>query len=101
MEKSDLLPSSYSELNSLYELLMENTSYVLTISGHTDDVGAEEKNQHLSQERANAVAAYLMNKGINKRRMITKGLGSSSPIETNKTAAGRKLNRRVEVQLTE
>jgi len=69
------------------------------IQGHTDSVGSERTNELLSDRRANAVMDYLVANGIDQDRLTAKGYGEANPIATNKTAAGRKNNRRVEVIL--
>ncbi|MBO6879392.1 OmpA family protein [Winogradskyella sp.] len=70
-----------------------------TIEGHTDSSGSASMNQALSERRANAVRDYLIANGIDADRLVAKGFGEDNPIATNKTRAGRKENRRVEVKL--
>ncbi|MTE27069.1 OmpA family protein [Winogradskyella ouciana] len=70
-----------------------------TIEGHTDSSGSASMNQALSERRANAVRDYLIANGIDADRLEAKGFGEDNPIATNKTRAGRKENRRVEVKL--
>ena len=69
------------------------------IYGHTDSSGDSKTNKRLSQRRAYVVARYLMQNGIDKKRIYTKGYGESFPKENNGTVEGRKLNRRVDVYL--
>jgi OOP family OmpA-OmpF porin len=69
----------------------------VAIEGHTDSVGTEGYNQQLSEERANAVKAALMAKGIPSERVTTVGKGEEEPVATNENAAGRQQNRRVEI----
>ena len=69
------------------------------IEGHTDSVGSKKSNQALSERRANAVRDYLIANGISAERLTAKGFGEENPIADNKTRAGRKENRRVEVKL--
>lgn len=69
------------------------------ISGFTDNQGKPEKNQALSEKRANAVMTYLKDKGIDEGRLTAAGYGETHPIATNKTAKGRAQNRRVELKL--
>jgi outer membrane protein OmpA-like peptidoglycan-associated protein len=69
------------------------------VQGHTDDRGLDEANQKLSQERADAVVAYLVGKGVQESRLIAKGYGETTPIEDNKTSKGRAANRRVEFKI--
>ncbi|MEP7123463.1 MAG: OmpA family protein [Byssovorax sp.] len=67
------------------------------VDGHTDDQGAEEYNQALSERRAEAVATYLVSKGVERARITTRGFGESRPIGLNDSSIGRKKNRRVEI----
>ena len=73
----------------------ENPAYKLNIAGHTDNSGKADKNLQLSKDRAAAVKDYLVNKGIDASRMATEGYGDTQPVATNKTKAGKALNRRV------
>jgi OOP family OmpA-OmpF porin len=72
-----------------------------TIVGHTDSLGSESFNQSLSEQRAQAVADYLIEGGIEEDRLTVKGMGESQPIASNDTAEGRAKNRRVEVEIPE
>jgi OOP family OmpA-OmpF porin len=94
--KSKIIPSSYNSLNELAEYLTGNVKLNIEIVGHTDSQGDEVYNQKLSLSRANSVANYLIDKGVNKGRIKTLGLGETDPIADNTTAKGRELNRRVE-----
>lgn len=69
----------------------------MTIEGHTDNIGGETFNQNLSEKRANFVKEYLKNAGIDESCLTAKGVGSSTPVATNDTEAGRARNRRVEL----
>jgi len=69
---------------------------VLVIAGHTDAVGPDQRNLKLSQERAQAVRAYLVERGIAPNRLIAKGYGEAYPVASNDTEADRELNRRSE-----
>ncbi len=73
--------------------------YTLKISGYCDSRGTEEYNMGLSIRRAEAAKKFLLAKGVNPNQIITQGFGESNPIATNKTAAGRQLNRRVMFEL--
>jgi len=72
----------------------------LAIDGYTDNVGKEDLNQKLSENRADAVKPYFESKGIAESRITAAGHGASMPIADNKTAAGRQKNRRVELKLS-
>jgi outer membrane protein OmpA-like peptidoglycan-associated protein len=71
----------------------------LEIVGHTDSTGSREINVDLSQRRAEAVQQYLVGKGIDESRLLTRGAGPDEPIADNKTKAGRAENRRIEFKL--
>ena len=100
-DKSDLLSESADELNRLLNYLEAHPNYDVEIAGHTDNFGSETYNLNLSNNRAKAVANYLIEKGIEQHRIIFSGAGSSEPIADNATPQGRSLNRRVEFMLTE
>lgn len=91
----DLLPPALPELDGLATFLKENPKIKVEIGGHTDDVGNDDDNQLLSQNRAESVANYLISKGIAAERLAYKGYGESQPIAPNTSAAGRLQNRRV------
>jgi outer membrane protein OmpA-like peptidoglycan-associated protein/tetratricopeptide (TPR) repeat protein len=95
----DLLPESRVELQKLIEFLKLNSSLVIEISGHTDNVGNQELNQKLSESRAEEVYNYLKFKGINESRMTYKGYDFSIPVSSNDTPEGRSLNRRTEFKI--
>lgn len=97
--KSDLLPASFAELDIQVDFLNSNPELKIEVSGHTDNVGTEASNQLLSQNRAKAVADYLIQKGIASTRISYKGYGSTKPITTNDTEDGRAKNRRVELKV--
>lgn len=92
----ELLPESIAELQKLIDFLNFNKTLFIQIQGHTDNIGSEEMNQKLSESRALAVNKYLVEKGIDSRRMTYAGYGFSIPISTNDTPEGRALNRRTE-----
>ncbi len=100
-DKSDLLPESYDELNRLLAYLIQHPDYHITITGHTDNFGTEAYNQQLSDNRAKAVANYLIEKGIAPERIRHSGAGSGRPIASNDTETGRGRNRRVEFVLSD
>ncbi len=83
----------------MVKILEDNPRFNVDISGHTDSTGTAEKNRTLSQDRANAVKAYLIKNNTDEGRITTEGFGSDKPIANNKTAAGRSKNRRVEMKL--
>ncbi len=95
-----LVASSNKGLNDVVKIMQENPDMKLSIEGHTDWVGSDESNQTLSENRAGAVRAYIVSKGIDESRITSAGYGESKPVADNKTAAGRQKNRRVEMTLT-
>ena len=94
--KSDLRPACAPALDSLVRVLEKHPEIRIGISGHTDDVGADEYNLDLSERRAKAVQTYLIAHGIDAARLRAKGFGESKPLGSNLTEAGRQANRRVE-----
>lgn len=94
--KSELKPESFPELNRVVNMLNENQQMVIALSGHTDNVGSDEDNLKLSQNRINSVMNYLLNNGIKPERMTATGYGESKPVASNDTEEGRADNRRVE-----
>lgn len=98
--KSTLRPESNSELERLVKLLKDVPNLKIEISGHTDNTGSATLNNELSKARAEAVVSYLKGKGIAANRLTAEGYGSSQPVATNNTAAGRQENRRTEFKIT-
>jgi outer membrane protein OmpA-like peptidoglycan-associated protein len=94
--KTELLPESTRELDRLVALLRQMPTLKIDVRGHTDSVDTDASNLALSTGRAASVVAYLVKAGIAPDRLQSKGFGESSPIATNGTEEGRKLNRRVE-----
>ncbi|HSZ25009.1 MAG TPA: OmpA family protein [Cytophagaceae bacterium] len=97
--KSDIRPESASELQRLVKLLNENPSLKIEISGHTDNIGDPKINQALSENRAISVMNFLIANGIAKSRLLSKGYGSTQPIDNNDTETGRQNNRRTEFKI--
>lgn len=93
---ANLLSSSQNELEKLYQLLQSEKALRIQINGHTDDVGGDESNLTLSENRAKAVYQWLIDKGVDESRLAYKGYGESEPIDSNETDEGRRRNRRTE-----
>ncbi|RNL54967.1 DUF6089 family protein [Pedobacter jejuensis] len=93
--KATIRSKSYASLNRVAALLVEK-NFSLKLAGHTDNTGSKALNLRLSKERAESVKAYLVSQGANASRIEATGYGMGQPIATNKTAAGRQQNRRVE-----
>ena len=94
-----LLDESISELSRLFELLKANSGVVVEIGGHTDSSGSEEHNLWLSGQRAIAVRDFLIGKGIEESRLLTKGYGESMPVADNQSLEGMRRNRRTEITI--
>ncbi len=97
--KAVLKPESFPELDRTVKFLKNNPTLMIEIAGHTDNVGSATYNQKLSQARAQAVADYLIQHGIDAKRLVVKGYGESRPIAFNNTEEGRAMNRRVEFKV--
>jgi outer membrane protein OmpA-like peptidoglycan-associated protein len=96
--KSALLPENYPLLSRVMRAIRELPGASITIEGHTDSTGDERQNLVLSQERADAVRAYLeANMDLSDRLVSTSGYGETAPIASNKTEEGRALNRRIDI----
>jgi OOP family OmpA-OmpF porin len=98
--KSKILPASYTSMNLLAAILETDKTLQLRIDGHTDNVGKPDKNQLLSEARANAAKTYLIKKGIAAERITTNGYGDTKPVADNKIKAGKSKNRRIEMQVS-
>jgi outer membrane protein OmpA-like peptidoglycan-associated protein len=99
--KSALKPGAKSTLSKIAKQLQTDPSLKIAVEGHTDNVGSTATNQSLSEKRANAVREYLVSAGISADHITATGKGEEAPIATNKTAAGRQQNRRVELVITQ
>jgi outer membrane protein OmpA-like peptidoglycan-associated protein len=98
--KAVIMPRSFSLLAEIGQVLQSRPTMTVRIEGHTDSRGKRPHNMTLSQSRADSVRQFLIGLGIEESRMEAKGFGPDQPIETNKTAAGREKNRRVEFFIT-
>ena len=92
-----LAPASDDAIASLAEVLKRHREWAATIEGHTDSIGGAKSNQLLSERRAEAVRARLVNGGVGATRLKAAGFGATRPRETNMTIEGRARNRRVEL----
>jgi len=97
--KSSIKAQSTSVMVDIITILAEYPNAKFTVEGHTDSVGSASLNQKLSDSRANSVRDFLIDKGIGADRLSAIGYGEDKPIATNNTRAGRKSNRRVEINL--
>jgi outer membrane protein OmpA-like peptidoglycan-associated protein len=88
--------SSLSEMANVFEKYPDTT---IRVEGYTDSIGSASYNDRLSERRADSVASYLQNLGVNGSRIDSIGYGKSRPRASNNTASGRQLNRRVEIHV--
>jgi outer membrane protein OmpA-like peptidoglycan-associated protein len=95
--RADLMPAASGNLNKLVVFLGKYPQRTVAIEGFTDSVGTDGYNQGLSERRADSVKAYLVRQGVETIRLSASGRGKDDPIADNGSAAGRQLNRRVEV----
>jgi outer membrane protein OmpA-like peptidoglycan-associated protein/tetratricopeptide (TPR) repeat protein len=100
-DKYTLKPESKVELERLVKLLKDNGTVKVQISGHTDNSGTPDHNRVLSENRAKAVVSYLVENGIDIKRLVAKGYGEIHPIASNDTEEGKAQNRRTEFMITE
>ena len=100
VNKYELKPESQVELEKVIQLLQDNPTIKIQISGHTDNVGKPATNLTLSNNRARAVVNYLISKGITSQRLSYKGYGETQPVADNKTEDGKAKNRRTELKVT-
>ncbi len=97
--KSKLSKESFPELDRIAITMEENKTLTIELGGHTDDVGGDDFNLKLSQDRADSVREYLIGKGIEPDRVASKGYGETKPVAKNDTPQGQQLNRRVEFKI--
>ncbi|MEE3145792.1 MAG: DUF5723 family protein [Bacteroidota bacterium] len=97
--KDIILNESKPSLEELSNVLIERPTWKLEISGHTDNVGNEDKNMVLSKKRAESVKRFLVDHGVDETHLIIKFFGETAPIADNNTAEGRQKNRRVEMKI--
>ena len=95
--KATIKPDSDQTLDSAAAALKAAPNLKIEVAGHTDNVGSSQANEKLSDERAKAVMAALVKRGITANRLTAKGYGQSSPVADNRTEEGRAKNRRVEL----
>jgi OOP family OmpA-OmpF porin len=96
-DKATLRPAGKAKLDENVKTLMAYPDINVDIVGYTDSIGTAKYNQGLSNRRAATVKKYMESKGVAASRMNTKGMGEKDPVASNKTAAGRAENRRVEI----
>lgn len=99
--QSVIRPVSYPVLDRLAEAAKSCPAKKIRIGGHTDPRGEQQRNEALSQRRAQAVINYLVKKGVPAKRLTAAGFGSTKPVTSNATEAGRQRNRRVEFSIND
>jgi len=92
-----LKPAAREKLAKVSGIVLAHPGLRLQVEGHTDSVGSDEFNQQLSEKRAAAVRDFLVQQGISINAVTARGFGKTTPVASNDTAAGRQLNRRVEM----
>jgi len=95
--KYTLKPDARERLAKISGIVLAYPDLKLEIEGHTDSIGSDEYNQELSEKRAESVRGYLVSSGVKPDHVSATGLGKANPVADNSTAAGRKLNRRVDM----
>lgn len=96
---ADLNTDFFKTLDSVAIVLTNYKDTLVTVAGHTDNVGPDTTNQSLSEKRASTVAGYLGGRGVASQRLSAVGFGERSPVAPNTTPNGRDQNRRVEITL--
>lgn len=96
VNKANLKPESMGTINEVYKMMNDNAGLKFEIGGHTDSDGSADANAKLSEERAKAVKAALVELGIDESRLTVKGYGSTKPVADNNSAENKARNRRVE-----
>jgi len=101
VDRSALKPAGMRMVDQLAEVLKADPQRTVLVEGFTDSTGADAYNQTLSTERADAVRVALLGQGIASTRVASRGYGKANPVGSNDTAAGRQMNRRVEIVLSD
>lgn len=96
---ANIKPAFQPVLNSIAKVINEYSKTMVQVNGYADSTGSAATNNSLSLMRANSISNYLRLRGVNGNRIVSNGYGSSNPIASNATAAGREQNRRVEIVL--
>lgn len=97
VDQAELKPGAERVVDKVAEFLNNHPERTVAVEGFTDATGPEDYNKKLSEERAQAVREALVQRGIDPQRIITRGYGEQYPVASNETPAGRQLNRRVEI----
>lgn len=100
VNSTSITPAFQSTLNQVAQSMATYPNSLVDVMGHTDSTGSDSYNLDLSRRRAEAVADYLVMRGVSRARLATIGYGEQYPIADNTTEAGRQKNRRVEIRIT-
>src|ERR1700680_1987163 len=95
--KYTLKPEARERLARISGIVLAYPDLRLQVEGYTDSIGSDEYNQELSEKRAATVRDYLVSSGVSINNVVAQGFGKADPVADNSTAAGRKLNRRVDL----
>jgi len=98
-DRAVIRPEGRAKLDALALQINQITLEVVIATGHTDSIGTDAYNVKLGERRAQAVKAYLVSKGVDKRRVYVESRGESQPVADNRTREGRAKNRRVEIEV--
>jgi outer membrane protein OmpA-like peptidoglycan-associated protein len=96
---NELSKKAIGKLDRIYEILINNPETELTLNGYSDSIGSRSYNEMISEIRAKAVKSHLVGKGVDSAKITALGHGPQKFIATNKTAEGRRMNRRVEIEI--
>jgi OOP family OmpA-OmpF porin len=96
LDSADIESASEATLQRALQALRDDDTARVEIAGHTDSQGTADYNRKLSEDRANAVASWLRARGIDGRRLTSRGYGATRPVAPNTDEAGRARNRRIE-----
>lgn len=99
--KAVLKEESFPALKKVLKVMEDAPNIKVEIAGHTDNVGSDSYNLKLSDDRAASVVTYLVENGVSKDQLVSKGYGETTPVDTNETDEGRQNNRRVEFKILE
>jgi len=99
--KFNIPSTAYPELDEYVKLMKENPTMLIQLEGHTDYRGDKELNMELSENRVNVTKEYFVKKGIDKKRIKTVAYGGSKPVMRSNDPESRRLNRRVELRVTQ
>lgn len=101
IDRAELKPGGMRSVQKLADFLNDNPERKVIVEGYTDSTGSAEYNQRLSERRADAVRMALVKMGVDPQRIVSQGYGKEYPVASNSDSAGRAMNRRVEVTISD